>query len=180
MADNETVIYYDEIAKGYNNLHKKEQINKFKEIKSRISIKKEMKLLDVGCGTCLSFDFFNCDVYGIEPSAKMVEQHINHHEWIMLKKLFVAPAEEISSKFNKMLFDIIICVTVAHHFTNIKKVFEGIKEVSKPESQIIFSILNRTSSKNTLKKYISDNFLIKEEIDEGKDMILFCRPLPRA
>ena len=46
--------YYDKIAKGYEELHKEEQLKKIKLIKTILKVNPTDKLLDVGCGTGLT------------------------------------------------------------------------------------------------------------------------------
>ena len=48
---------YNHIAKSYNELHKEEQIKKLDIIKKNIKI--ISPLLDVGCGTGISTNYFN-------------------------------------------------------------------------------------------------------------------------
>ena len=79
--------YYNEIAEGYNELHKEEQLNKLKIIKENIEINKTDKLLDVGCGTGISSDF-DCNVYAIDPSEELLKQN-------PVKNKIIANAENI-------------------------------------------------------------------------------------
>ena len=65
--------YYNNIAKGYEELHKEEQLKKLKAIKKYLRINPEDKLLDVGCGTGLTTSCWNCKCYGIDPSKKLLE-----------------------------------------------------------------------------------------------------------
>ena len=51
---------YNKIAKSYNELHKEEQIKKLEIIKKNIKI--IPPLLDVGCGTGISTNYFNVAV----------------------------------------------------------------------------------------------------------------------
>lgn len=167
--------YYNEIAKGYDELHKNEQRSKFESILKETDLKPEYKLLDIGCGTCLSKDFFICDWYGVEPAEKMIEQHSNHKQLIALKKLFVAQGEKIDSLFEENFFDVIICVSTAHHFKNPDNVFLQIKKIAKLNASIIFSLLKKTSNFEMLKQEIITNFELAKTVDEGKDMLFFSK-----
>src|SRR3989338_6756437 len=70
------MAYYDVIAKGYNELHSGEQLNKLSIIRNNIKINKNTKILDVGCGTGISSGF-DCFVAGIDPSIGLLRQNKN-------------------------------------------------------------------------------------------------------
>jgi ubiquinone/menaquinone biosynthesis C-methylase UbiE len=186
-AEPETVKYYNAIAEGYNNLHSEEQILKFKLIQSLIEqnlgkkLPKNFKMLDVGCGTCISFEFFKCKVYGIEPSALMTRQFKQFDSASKEGRLFIAPAEEIRSYFKENFFDIVICVTSAHHFT---KSFDVLKQVSKVANQnafIVFSLLKKSESTKKLLKELKSNSRFKfiEQQEDEKDILILLKNAPK-
>ena len=57
---------YNNIAKSYNELHGEEQIKKLDIIKKNIKI--ISPLLDVGCGTGISTNYFNVESVGVDNS----------------------------------------------------------------------------------------------------------------
>ena len=113
--------YYDETAEGYNELHGEEQLNKLKIIANEIKTGKDTKLLDVGCGTGLSAKIFNCNITGIDPAEKLLQQ-------APFKKI-KAKAESLPFKDNE--FDVVIAVTSIHNFDDIEKGLKEIKRVGK-------------------------------------------------
>mgnify|MGYP000548345254 CR=1 FL=1 len=72
--------YYNEISQGYEELYKEEQIKKLNFIKEflkklGINIKESDKLLDVGCGTGLTTQFWqNKNKTGIDPAEKLIKK----------------------------------------------------------------------------------------------------------
>ena len=78
---------YSVIAPSYNELYREEQLNKLKIIKKHLNVKPSDKLLDIGCGTGVSTNFFKCKTYGIDPCKEMIEKGT--------KNLQVAEAESL-------------------------------------------------------------------------------------
>src|SRR3989344_6431413 len=88
--------YYDKIAKGYEELHKEEQLKKIKLIKTILKVNPTDKLLDVGCGTGLTTTPWKCKRYGIDPSKKLLER-AKQKEKVVYK---LASVEKIPFKDN--------------------------------------------------------------------------------
>lgn len=163
--------YYDSIADGYDSLHGEEQIEKYKEIEKLLKPKKNNRLLDVGCGTCLSFDYFECNVEGIEPSKKMVDEYKKNGGE---KKVVVAPAEQLGKHFKPRSFDYVICVTSAHHFSNPESVFRQMITVAKPDARFAFSLLKKSSNTDKIIIIIESIYNILEITGTPKDNIILC------
>ncbi len=150
------MTYYDEIANGYDELHKEEQLKKLKIIKDNLEINKFDKLLDVGCGTGFSLDYFDCNCIGIDPSKMSKDSRI-----------IKGKAESLPFKDNE--FDIVISVTAIHNFDDIEQGLKEMKRVGK--DKFAFSVLKKSKSFNKIKKLIYNLFKIKKEIEEEKDVI---------
>jgi len=141
--------YYNLISGSYNKLHKEEQLNKIRLIKDNLKIKNQDFLLDVGCGTGIFAEEFNCIKVGIDPSIEMLTQG---------KNAFYIQAYAESLPFKDRSFDFVISVTAIHNFKNIRKGLEEIKRVSK--KNIALSILKRSSKINEIKNHIKELFKI--------------------
>ena len=171
--------YYDEIATGYEELHRQEQETKIEIIKKHIKIKPTDKLLDVGCGTGLTTIPWDCKLYGLDPSKKLLEKaklksqnKTKNITWVN------ATAEKIPFKDN--YFDIVISVTAIQNFDNLEKGLDEIKRVGKNRFVLTFlkaslrnkeisdAIENKFNIKKSLQK---ENFL---KIEEEKDLIYIC------
>ncbi len=155
--------YYDSIAKGYGELYKEEQANKVSIIKKNISINKDTKILDVGCGTGVSSDF-ECFVVGIDPSLELLMLNKNP-----MRVLGVAE----SLPFKNESFDYVISVTSIHNFDGIEKSISEIKRVGR--HKFVFTILKKSAKLESIKEAIEKNFKVDKELDEEKDIILLCR-----
>jgi len=156
--------YYNSISGSYNKLHKREQLNKIRTIKNNLEIKKQDFLLDVGCGTGIFAEEFNCIKIGIDPSIDMLKQG---------KNAFYIQAYAENLPFRDNSFDKVISVTAIHNFKNIRKGLEEIKRVSR--KNIALSILKRSSKINEIKNHIEELFKITKIIEENKDIIFFAK-----
>ncbi len=143
--------YYNKIAKGYNELHKEEQLKKIKIIKQNIKIKQPV--LDIGAGTGISSEPFKA--IALDPAINMLKQYKG--------KKVVGKAENLPFKDNT--FNTIISVTALHH-TNIKKALKEIKRVATKDAQIAITILKKSKIK-----------LPYQKIEESKDYIYLIKKL---
>lgn len=162
---------YKEIAEGYNELHGEEQRKKIALIIQNLEIKKDDLLLDIGAGTGLALKELKgkCRCIGIEPCKELIEQADSD----IKEKITEAKAESIPFGDNK--FDIIISVTAIHNFDNIEKAIEEIKRVAKSRAQIVISILKKSEKAEEIKRKLVKNFMMRKEIPEKKDYIMFMR-----
>ena len=154
---------YSTIAKGYNELYKEEQTRKLKQISKILKIKKHYKLLDVGCGTGISTNFFDCKTTGIDPCKELLQQGT--------KNLIQGQAENLPFKDNE--FDIVISVTAVHNFKNINKAIKEMKRVLKPKGQLVVSILKRSKKLKEIEYKLKDHFKNLKQIEQEKDIIFF-------
>ncbi|MGM5480583.1 MAG: class I SAM-dependent methyltransferase [Nanobdellota archaeon] len=156
--------YYDAIAEGYDNLHKEEQFAKFAVIKDSNIIKENDRLLDVGCGTGFSLDYFSVkESVGIDPSQGLIDQYKGK------QSIMKGCAEDLPFEDNS--FDIIISVTAIQNFSNIKQGLSEMKRVGR--DRFVITILKRSLTTKLTRKYVKaifEGFTIKE-IEEEKDII---------
>lgn len=155
--------YYDETAEGYNELHGEEQLKKLRIIADEIKLNKDTKLLDVGCGTGLSAKVFDCDITGIDPAEKLLEQ--------CPFKTLKAKAESLPFKDNE--FDVVIAVTSIHNFDDIEKGLKEIKRVGK--DRFALTVLKKASNADQVLEKIKELFTVIKEIDEDKDKIFILK-----
>lgn len=155
--------YYNEISKGYEELHKQEQLKKVKLIKKYLKVSKSDKLLDVGCGTGLTTSCWRCKKYGIDPAENLLKKARLKNK-IIYKK---ASAEKIP--FKNHFFDVVISITAIQNFDDVEKGLKEIKRVGK--NKFILSFLKKSKKKKDIDGLIKKYFKIKEIIEEEKDLI---------
>lgn len=159
------MTYYDSIADSYDRLHKEEQLKKLKVIKELLAgkITPETTLLDVGCGTGFSLDFFGCQATGVDPSIKLLKQATH--------KVIEAKAERLP--FPDKAFDIVISVTAIHNFDDIEKGIQEIKRVSG--GWVVVTILKGSGKFSQIRGWLLENFKLEKEAEAAKDVILLLR-----
>jgi ubiquinone/menaquinone biosynthesis C-methylase UbiE len=155
--------YYNSIAKGYEELHKEEQLKKLNIIKKFLKVKKTDKFLDVGCGTGLTTTPWRCERYGIDPAENLLER-ARLKDKVTYKK---ARAERMP--FKDSFFDIVISITALQNFQNIERSLKEIKRVGK--DKFILSFLKKSRKGSEIDRLIKKHFKVKEMIEEEKDLI---------
>jgi len=156
--------YYDQTAKGYPELHKEEQKKKIKIIKQNINIKPNETILDLGAGTGFLNEFFpNNEIYSVDPSEQLLKQNKNPIK-------FKASAEKLP--FPDNTFDWVISVTAIHHF-DLDESIQKIKRVGK--NNFVITVLKKSSQKEKIINKLKQEFQIKKQIEEEKDIILILQ-----
>ncbi len=147
--------YYNNIT-NYNELYGDEQRHKLACIKELFP--NVTTVLDVGCGTMLSREFFT-NVTGIDPSEKLLPNDG-----------IVGEAELLP--FEDKTFDLVICVTVLQNVTDKEQALNEIKRVSN--GHVAISIQKKSQEYEQMKALIEKTFPQIKQFDEGKDMIFYC------
>lgn len=141
---------YKHIAKSYNELHKEEQIKKLEIIKNNIKI--ISPLLDVGCGTGISTNYFNVESIGIDNCKEMIEEGKSGN-------LIYGNAEELP--FPDKTFNTILSVTAFHNFKSMEEALKEIIRVSK-NNNIAISFLKKSSKLDKFRILLRKYFKFKE------------------
>ena len=147
---------YEIIASGYDELHRQEQMNKLRIIRENLALQGSERILDVGCGPCWSRIFFN-NVIGIDP--------VPYNEHILC-----ASAESIP--FADETFDLILCVTAAHHF-EIDRALTEMMRVTTKETLLVITVLKKARSYSNICQHLQTSLRVLSTIDEGHDIIFF-------
>lgn len=161
--------YYNNIAEGYGELHEAEQSKKLEIIKRELSIAKETKILDVGCGSGISSNF-DCDVTGIDPSEELLKLA---EKRLPTAQFMLGNAESLP--FNDSSFDIVVSLTAIQNFNDIEKGLNEIKRVGKNTFAISFLKKSEKSEdiERILKKLFEKSKIKK--IEEEKDNIFIIK-----
>lgn len=160
--------YYGSISGGYDELYGAEQSKKLEIIKEKIKLDKTARVLDVGCGTGIS-SRLDCFVAGIDSSIGLLGLNSTRI------KVFGA-AECLPFKDGS--FDCVISVTAMHNFDDPAQSLGEIARVGK--RRFVFSILKKSGKFEAINNLIKERFEVTDMVDEGRDMIFFCRNRPQS
>ncbi|MFH1211564.1 MAG: class I SAM-dependent methyltransferase [Candidatus Woesearchaeota archaeon] len=153
--------YYDDIAKGYDELYKREQMKKLKLILKNIKIPSGAAVLDVGCGTGYALEFFENSL-GLDPSIELLKK----------SKSRVVCANAENMPFKDKAFDLVFSITAVHHF-NLEKAIPEMLRVGR--ENFVFTVLKRIDNFNKIIETIKTSFDVYKMLEEDKDFILFCK-----
>lgn len=165
--------YYNGIADGYDALYAQEQLDKLDAAASRLiehfKPTNETKVLDVGCGSGVSSDYwvrrFACDVTGIDPAERLIERNSNK-----LSKFVVGSAEQLP--FEKNSFEMVVSFTAIQNFVNVELGVDEILRVGK--SWFVLSCLTRTDATNIIRQKLNSDCVVHEEFVQNNDTIFIA------
>lgn len=162
--------YYDEIAQGYEELHRDEQEKKVALVKKYLTVKESDLLLDVGCGTGITSNF-PCAVVGLDPSAELLKRF--SAPLAKSVKTICAPAEKMP--LENEAFDVVVSITALQNFDDAEQGLKEMCRVGKKEARHVISFLKKSAKKEKLAALIKKYFVVEKEVEEEKDVIFFCR-----
>ncbi len=157
------MTYYDDIAEGYEELHREEQLKKVALIRKHVTIQPNELLLDVGCGTGITALGWETNTFALDPAIKLLEKA---HEKDKVKYIN-AEAENIPFKNN--IFDWVISITAIQNFYDLEAGLKEIKRVGK--ERFVLSFLKNSQKAEKIKQLIEKHFKVKQIIEEDKDLI---------
>ncbi len=157
------MTYYNQIASGYNELHREEQLKKLNFIAKYVKL--ESNGLDVGCGTGVSTGFFKCSI-GIDPSEELLKIARKNYPEI---KFIKANAEKLPFKDNE--FDFVVSITAIQNFDDTEK---GLREIKRVGKKFVLSFLKKSGKRKNIEKLIETIFQVKKRVEEEKDIFYFC------
>ena len=111
------------------------------------NVKKDQKVLDVGCGTgLLSLKFLekaDCYITGVDSSAEMLSIFDEKIKKLALSRRVVYKLEDAKSiDFKENSFDIIASTMTLHHLKNKYPTIKKIHKILKPEGKFILGDVN--------------------------------------
>ncbi len=168
-----SVNYYNGIAKGYNQLYACEQLQKlqcaYENIPSAWDLQKVQRVLDVGCGTGISTDFWSekmkLHAIGIDPAEELLKQNLQN-----VSKFEVGFAEKLI--FKNSCFDLVISFSAIQNFSDVLQGLSEIKRVGK--KYFILTVMDRGEHFSEIQQKISELFTIITQVTCLNDTIFYC------
>ncbi len=164
----DTMTYYDAIAKGYDELHKEEQLKKLALCQKQGLIQKTDALLDVGCGTAFSLDYFDVrEAYGIDPAKELLKQYKG--DGIVMQGV----AEDLPFEDNR--FDSVVSLTAMQNFSNVVKACQEMRRVGK--DRFLLSVLKKSPHCASIEEQVREVFhdFAISRLEEEKDYLFVIK-----
>ena len=117
-----------------------------KNIENSFDNRKDIKIIDVGCGggiATMPFARLGFDITAIDPgfeNIKIAKQYADSHHLNI--KFFNETAEEHLN--HQIKYDVIICLEMIEHVNNVEILIESLYKLLNPGGIIIISTINRT------------------------------------
>ena len=165
------MIYYDEIAEGYEELHREEQEKKIACIQKELlslgwKIGKKETVLDVGCGTGITTVPWPGKKTGIDPAKKLLAKAKENYPQIRFEK---GEAEHLP--FKDASFDWVFSVTTLQNFHDVDAALNEMKRIGK--QYFVLSFLKKSPKGEEMSASIKKKFQVVQEVEEEKDWIFF-------
>ncbi|MBW2982884.1 methyltransferase domain-containing protein [Candidatus Woesearchaeota archaeon] len=165
--------YYDELAPGYDELHKEEQERKLDIVLEELAkMDVEGDILDVGCGTGFSLNtlaeaFPESRCVGVEPSSGMREQYKGE------KELVAGEVEKLP--FPDDRFGATVSLTAIQNFADVSRGVAEMVRVTRPRGSLIVTCLKRSRKLKEVSRELAEQAVVEDIIEEDKDLIFRCR-----
>jgi ubiquinone/menaquinone biosynthesis C-methylase UbiE len=167
---------YDELnGRIYDLRYKEEQHVKYSEILKHIHMESRMIILDHGCGTGFLLEFIKYPVIGVDISSKLLETAKERTKKLQEKYLIQADVDKLPFKYGSI--DIAFSITVLQNLPDPIVSLKELKNILKPNSNIVISTHRKTLTENAVKKYINEaHFKIQRVIDKNniQDIIIIA------
>lgn len=155
------VKYFDDHAIDYNKAYRDDSdlnlrsflLNERRCIVLNLVKGKQGRVLDVGCGPAILAEGLleqKFNVWGIDPSRKMIDIGKKRLSNPHAKKLHLAVGEAEELNFSNSSFDIVICLGVLEYLENPVKAIKEMDRVLKKNGRLIVSFPNAVSPFNLI------------------------------
>ena len=160
------MTFYDTIAPSYAGLHRDEQMKKLRTINEHLALPREARILDVGSGPCWSAELFG-SVVCVDSSFELLRTAPGGTVRIQ------ARAEALP--FKDRTFDAVLCVTAIHHF-ELERALTEMERVLRLGGSVVVTVLKKAKGKESIVQKLWELFVIVNDIEEEKDVLLFLKP----
>lgn len=173
----DTMKHYDACAKVYDSQYSQEQKAKIEFVLKFLHLKSERLILDVGCGTCILFEYLLDKakiLVGIDISKNILREA--KAKFKGKANIFLIQADADYLPFPNGVFDAVFAITLLQNMPSKKVTLKELKRVAKPNASILVTGLKKSFKLERFKALLED-FSLKKIWDlEGlKDYIALLR-----
>ena len=174
---------YDQSAKVYEAQYREEQEAKIKTAMDNVTIDKDSRVLDAGCGTGLLFEHVAKKIkalIGTDISRRIIKEAKGKAK--KYENIDVILADVDSLPFPHQTFDAVFSITTIQNTPNPTFTIKEIKRVSKPNSPIVITGLRKVFTKEQFSEMLrqTDLRVVVQKSDEQlKDHICICTQMRR-
>jgi len=151
------MTYYDAISDGYIELHRDEQLEKYRIVSGLLKIQPDDLLLDVACGP--GFGTFNCRVVGLDASIKLLCQCRGQRVHAVAEAL----------PFKDASFDIVVSITALQNYIDPDRAVQEMLRVGKKRYALTY--LKRSPRASFFEDLVKKYFRVLQRIEQRHDII---------
>jgi ubiquinone/menaquinone biosynthesis C-methylase UbiE len=148
MSHDKHQAFFDLLAAEWDLAFTAEDLERLSHIVDSLEVRKNMDILDLGCGTGILFDMLrrkigeNGSVTGVDFSIEMAQ--IAHRNF-PFANVNVVDADAAMLPFADSSFDMAVAFSAFPHFSNQERVLDETRRILKPKS--MFYIIHLASSR---------------------------------
>ena len=148
MSHDKHQAFFDLLAAKWDLAFTAEDLERLSHVVDSLEVRKEMDILDLGCGTGILFDMLrrkvgeSGSITGVDFSIEMAQMA---HRNFPFANVNVVDADAAILPFADSSFDMVVAFSAFPHFSNQQRVIDETHRVLKPKSR--FYIIHLVSSR---------------------------------
>jgi ubiquinone/menaquinone biosynthesis C-methylase UbiE len=171
-------LKYDASAEIYDARYTSIQQKKYVEILSRVNIKKNASILDIGCGTGSLLNLLHQRhkttvhrLVGVDLSFEMIKKAQQKNRNL---DFLVADSDQLPFRDNA--FDVVVSVTHLQNLPEPEKTTQELKRIAENKASIAISVLRKSWTLEKLKREVLQQELFIQDcwIADVEDVGLVC------
>jgi ubiquinone/menaquinone biosynthesis C-methylase UbiE len=174
---------YDTTASIYEERYAEEQVAKVEAALKNMKIEKQSLILDVGCGTCILFDYVadRADpIVGLDFSKKCLLQAKVRIRNKSLRGAQLIQADADNMPFHNEVFNTVFAMTILQNTPNPSETLAEIKRVARNDALFVITGLKKIFNKDVFERLLRNSHLntLALENEQLKCYVAVCTNSP--